>query len=319
MTRQEKIYDLLIIGGGPAGFSSAIYASRSQMSVLVIESMLSGGQIATTEKMENYPGFPDGVNGMEFGQLLEKQARTFGSEMVLATVTGVSLQERIKQVHTTEGTFRGRSVVIATGTRSRPLGVPGEEELKGKGVSYCATCDGFFYQERTVMVVGGGDSALEEALVLTKFASKVYVVHRREELRAIAILQERAHANSKIELILNTEVAKFNGDERLESVTLHNKVQNKTWDLPVDGLFLYVGLIPNTEFLAKAIEQNEHGYLLATEEMETSIAGVFVAGDLRVKSLRQVVTAVADGAIAAFSAAHYVDELNESERRQNDE
>lgn len=308
MTRQNNIYDMLVLGGGPAGFTAAIYASRSRLSVLVIEQMLSGGQIATTDKMENYPGFPGGISGFEFGQLLEEQARNFGTEMVLATVEAVSLHSKIKEVKTSEGTFRGRTLLLTTGTRSKPLNVPGEKELKGKGVSYCVTCDGAFFTGRDVMVVGGGDSALEEALVLTKFASKVYLVHRRKELRAIGLLQERVRTNPKIELILDTEVQNINGTEHVESVTLYNHAQNKKWDLQVDGIFMYVGHAPNTEFLAGQLEQNEDGYIITNDEMVTSVPGVFAAGDIRVKKLRQVVTAVSDGAIAAVGAVRYFDE-----------
>jgi len=307
MTRQEKLYDMLVLGAGPAGLSAAIYAARARLSVLVIEEMLSGGQIATTEKVENYPGFPDGIGGMELGQLLEEQARNFGAEMALATVEKVVLAGDIKEVHTTEGVFRGKTLLIATGTRSRPLGVPGEEELRGRGVSYCVTCDGSFFQDRKVMVVGGGDSALEEAIVLTKFASKVYLVHRRNEFRAFGILVDRVMQHPKIEIILNTVVRKINGKESVESVTLHNVEQNKTWDIPVDGVFLYVGLLPNTEFLGDSLEKTSQGYLITSDAMETSVPGVFAAGDIREKGLRQVVTAVADGAVAAISAAKYLD------------
>lgn len=316
MTRQEKIYDLLILGAGPAGLTAAIYGARARLSVLVIEQMLSGGQIATTEKVENYPGFPEGIGGLELGQLLEEQARNFGAEMVLATVEGVSLKGEFKEVRTTEGVFRGRTLLIATGTRSRPLGVPGEEELKGRGVSYCVTCDGSFFQDKTVMVVGGGDSALEEALVLTKFAAKVYIVHRRGELRAIRILQERVQKNPKIEIIYNTVVKEIKGRDHVESVTLHNVVQNKTWDVPIDGIFLYIGLIPNTDYLNGDLERNEQGYLITSDSMETSVPGVFAAGDVREKGLRQVVTAVADGAVAAISAAKYLDQLTEKEEKK---
>ncbi|NLM45679.1 MAG: thioredoxin-disulfide reductase [Firmicutes bacterium] len=308
MTRQDTIYDLLIIGGGPAGLTAAVYASRSRMSVLVIESMLSGGQIATTEMLDNYPGFPDGIGGMDFGQLLEAHARKFGAEMVLATATGASLQGEIKTVETTEGTFRGRTVLLATGARSRPLGAPGEEELKGKGVSYCATCDGFFYTDRVVAVVGGGDSALEEGMYLTKFAKKVYIIHRRYQLRAIDYLQEKAKANPKIELLLDTVVESINGRDHVESVTLFHKGENKTWELPVDGVFMYVGLVPNTEFLKNSVALDEKGYILTNENMETSVSGVYAAGDVRQKALRQVVTAVADGAVAAVMAGRYLDE-----------
>jgi len=316
MTRQDKLYDMLIIGGGPAGLTAAIYAARATMSVLVIESALSGGQAAATESLENYPGFPDGIGGIEFGQLLEAQARNFGAEMVLANVESMSVDGGIKEVHTTEGTFRGRTLLIASGTRSRTLDVPGEEELKGKGVSYCATCDGFFYQDREILVVGGGDSALEEGMYLTKFAAKVYIVHRRDQLRAVNLLQEKAKANPKIEFILETEVKEIKGTDRVESVVLHHKGQNKTWEMPIDGIFMYVGLIPNTEFLADSIEVDAYGYVLTNEEMETSVPGVFAAGDVRQKSLRQVVTAVADGAIAAVRAGQYVDEMKEKEAKQ---
>ena len=307
MTRQEKVYDLLVLGGGPAGLTAAIYGARSRLSVLVIEQMLSGGQIATTEKVENYPGFPQGIGGMELGQLLEEQARNFGTEMALATVEKVVINGDVKEIHTTGGTFRGRTLIIATGTRSKPLGVPGEEELKGRGVSYCVTCDGAFFQDSNVMIVGGGDSALEEALVLTKFASKIYIVHRRDQLRAVRILQERAESNPKIEIIYNTVVKKINGKSNVESVTLQDIAQNKTWDVAVEGVFLYVGLIPNTDFLDGDLSRNEHGYLVTGNAMETAVPGVFAAGDVREKSLRQVVTAVADGAVAAISASKYLD------------
>lgn len=313
MTRQETLYDLIVLGGGPAGLTAAIYGSRSRMSVLVIEEMLSGGQIATTEKVENYPGFPEGIGGLELGQLLEDQARNFGAQMALATVERVSLAGNIKEVHTTEGIFRSKTLLIATGTRSRPLDVPGEKELKGRGVSYCVTCDGAFFQDRKVVIVGGGDSALEEALVITKYAAKVYVVHRRGELRAVGILQDRVIANAKIEVVLNAVVKKINGKTQVESVTVYDKVQDKTWDIAAEGVFLYVGLLPNTEFLAGQLQQNEHGYLVTTDAMESSVPGVYAAGDLREKGLRQVVTAVADGAIAAIQAAKYLDELSQKE------
>lgn len=308
MLRQDKTYDMLVLGGGPAGFTAAIYASRSRLSVLVIEQMLSGGQIATTDKMENYPGFPGGISGFEFGQLLEEQARSFGTEMILATVEAISLNGGIKEVKTSGGIFQGRTLLLTTGTRPRLLDVPGEKELKGRGVSYCVTCDGAFFTDRDVMVVGGGDSALEEAMVLTKFAAKVYLVHRREGLRAIGVLQDRVRANPKIEIILNTEVQKINGAERVESVTLYNHEQNRKWDVQVDGIFMYVGLTPNTDFLEGQLELSEEGYIITNDEMETSVSGIFAAGDIRAKKLRQVVTAVSDGAIAAVGAAKYLDE-----------
>lgn len=309
MNRQEVLYDLIILGAGPAGLTAAMYAARSRMSVLVIEEMLSGGQIATTNKVENYPGFPKSIGGLELGQLLEEQARNFGANMVLASIVGVTLSGDIKLVQTSNGSFQGKTLLVATGTRSRVLRVPGEKELKGKGVSYCATCDGAFYQGKEVMVVGGGDSALEEALFMTKFASRVYFVHRRGQLRAIGILQERVINHPNIELVLNTEIIKINGTDTVESVTLNDTMQNKTWDVVVEGVFLYVGLIPNIEFLNGELVLNEDGYLITTDAMETTVPGVFAAGDIREKVLRQVVTAASDGAIAATSAARYLDEI----------
>lgn len=311
MTRQDTVYDMLVLGGGPAGLTCAMYAARARLSVLVVEQMISGGQIATTERVENYPGFPQGIGGMELGQLLEDHARAFGAQMVLAAVEKAEIMGPVKVVHTSEGVFRGKTLVIATGTRSRALGVPGESEFKGRGVSYCVACDGAFFQDKPVLVVGGGDSALEEALVLTKFASKVYLVHRRNELRAIGILQDRVRKNDKIEVILNTVVKEIKGSDFVESVTLHNHAENKTWDVKVDGVFLYVGLIPNSEFVKDQLQLNGQGYIITSAGMETSVPGVFAAGDVREKGLRQVVTAVADGAIAALSAAKYLDEQKE--------
>ncbi|MCW3491700.1 thioredoxin-disulfide reductase [Dethiobacter alkaliphilus] len=308
MTKQNKVYDLIVLGAGPAGLTGAIYAARSQMSVLVIEQILSGGQISTTERVENYPGFPQGIEGIELGQLLEQQARRFGTEMALANVEKVHLEQDVKEVITTEGSFYAKTILIATGASPRPLGVPGEEEFRGRGVSYCATCDAAFFTDKEVVVVGGGDSALEEALVLSKVVAKVYLVHRREDFRAISVLQDRVRNNPKIELILNTVVEKINGNQFVESLTLRNTKENNIWDLSAEGIFLYVGLKPNTDCLGNSLISNKHGYLVTDESMETTIPGVFAAGDIREKVLRQVVTAVADGAIAAVSAAKYLDE-----------
>lgn len=306
MVSQDNIYDLVVLGAGPAGLTGAIYAARSRMSVLIIEQMLSGGQIAATEEVENYPGFPYGVEGFELGQLFEQQARRLGAKMISTHVEQVSLNASIKEVKTTEGTFYGRTTLIATGASPRPLGVQGEEKFKGRGVSYCATCDAAFFENKEVVVVGGGDSALEEALVLSKFVSKVYLVHRREDFRAISILQDRVRNNPKIQLILSTVVEKINGIDFVESVTLKDLQENKVWDLPIDGVFLYVGIKSNTDYLDSSLKSNEHGYLITNESMETALPGVFAAGDIREKVLRQVVTAVADGAVAAVSAANYL-------------
>jgi thioredoxin reductase (NADPH) len=305
----KTTYDLVILGAGPAGLTGAIYAARSRMSVLVIEQMLSGGQIATTEEVENYPGFPYGIDGIELGQLFEQQARRLGANIVLANIEAIQLKGKIKEVNTTEGTFYGKTILIATGASPRPLGVQGENEFRGRGVSYCATCDAAFFEDKTVAVVGGGDLALEEALVLSKFASTVYLVHRREDYRAINILKERIGKNPKIKPILSTTVEKINGEDFVKSVTLRNTKNNEVWDLPVDGVFLYVGLKPNVDYLDSYLKRSEQGYLITNDSMETNSPGVFAAGDIREKRLRQVVTAVADGAVAAISAASFLDDL----------
>jgi len=308
----EGIYDIVIIGGGPAGLTAGLYAARGRMSVLLLESLAVMGQATMTEMIENYPGVENAA-GFDLISMFKKQAETFGLECCQATVTGVSLREKegipVWHVESDNGTWEALSVVIASGARPRKLGVSGEEEFLGKGVSYCATCDGAFFRGKDIVVVGGGDTAVQEALFLTRFAEKVTLVHRRERLRATKILQERVLANKKIEFVWESVLESINGGEKVEKVSVRNiKADSKT-DIPCDGVFVFVGWEPNTGFAEEVAELDKKGYIVTDSEMRTSHDGVFAAGDCREKLLRQVVTACGDGATAAFSAQHYVEEL----------
>lgn len=301
-------YDVIIIGGGPAGLAAGLYAGRAKLKTLLLEQMLAGGQAATTDLIENYPGAPEGTTGPQLTERMEEQAKKFGVEFLMAQVTGVDLKGREKTVITSEGSYRGKTVIIATGATHKKLGCPGEEEFTGRGVSYCATCDGAFYEDLPVAVVGGGDSAITEALYLTKFASRVYVIHRRDALRATKVVQDKAFAEPKIEFIWNSVVEEIKGGEMVEEVRLKNIKTGTLQDLPVKGVFVYVGLVPNTEFLKGQVKLDERGYIPVTANMETNVPGVFAAGDVTVKLLRQVVTAVGDGATAAVAAEKYIEE-----------
>ncbi|MDK2924788.1 MAG: thioredoxin reductase [Bacillota bacterium] len=301
-------YDVIIIGGGPAGLAAGLYAGRAKLKTLLLEQMLAGGQAATTDLIENYPGAPEGITGPQLTERMEEQAKKFGVEFLMAQVTGVDLKGREKVVITSEGNYKGKTVIIATGATHRKLGCPGEEEFTGRGVSYCATCDGAFYEDLPVAVVGGGDSAITEALFLTKFASRVYVIHRRDTLRATKVVQDKAFAEPKIEFIWNSVVEEIKGGEMVEEVRLKNVKTGALQDLPVKGVFIYVGLVPNTEFLKGQVKLDERGYIPVSANMETDVPGVFAAGDVTVKLLRQVVTAVGDGATAAVAAEKYIEE-----------
>jgi thioredoxin reductase (NADPH) len=301
----ENTYDLLILGAGPAGLAAAIYGCRANLRVLVFEQMLAGGEIASTDRLDNYPGFPEGIGGADFGQLLEQQARRFGAEIVSATVEEASLGGEVKKVITSRGSFYARAIIIATGTVPRLLGVPGEEKLRGRGISFCATCDGPFFRGKKIAVVGGGDAALQEALFLTRFTEQIFLIHRRDELRAVPYLQERVFEQPRIKILWDTIVKGFYGDNKIEKIALENVKSSQTSDLPVDGVFLYIGRAPNTGFF-QGVEMDDRGYIITSEEMETSLPGVFAAGDVRRKFLRQVVTAASDGAIAAMMAVRYM-------------
>lgn len=299
-------YDTIIIGGGPAGLSAAIYGARGRLKTAMFESLIVGGQINVTSEVENYPGFEEALAGIDLTDRMRKQAERFGAEVHYAEVTAVGLEGLCKIVETGEGSFRAKSIILCTGAHPRLLNVTGEERLTGRGVSYCATCDGALYRDKVVAVVGGGDSAIEEAMFLTRFASKVYIIHRREELRAQQIIQQRAFENPKMEFIWNTVIQEIKGETRLEALELYNRKTQQISFLKADGLFIYVGILPNSALLESRLDLDPGGFVLTDEYMHTNIPGIFAAGDIRSKVLRQVVTACSDGAIAAWSAEKWI-------------
>ncbi len=301
-------YDLIILGGGPAGLSAGIYASRARINTLLIEKGVPGGQAAVTSHIENYPGFPEGVEGPDLGQRMKDQAVTFGLHVLSAIVSQVTVQGETKLVHTDHGVLRARALIVASGAQSVPLGVKGELEMRGRGVSYCATCDGAFFHDAVVAVVGGGDSAIEEAIYLTRFAKEVIVIHRRNALRATRILQDRALTHPKVRMMWDSVVDEVAGENVVQSLVVRNVKTGAKSNVAVDGVFVYVGQKPNTEFLGNALKLDERGYIVTNEEMETSAPGVFAAGDVRAKTLRQVITACADGALAAVNADKFLQE-----------
>ena len=314
MAQEETtVYDVGIIGAGPAGLTAAIYACRAGLSTIVWERMAPGGQAATTFRIENYPGFAQGIDGPELMMRMEEQARRFGATIVAGeanAVIGSGTGEPFT-VLTNEGPARARSVIVAVGTREKPLDVPGEKEFRGRGVSYCATCDGAFFKGKKVIVVGGGDSAITEAIMLAKLASRVTVIHRRDSLRAAYQLRQRAFAEQKISFIWDSVVTSIEGTDRMERVIVRNMKTGEMSTVEADGLFVYVGLIPNTSFLKGFLELDPAGYVKTDEMMRTSVPGVFAAGDCRVKGLRQVVTAAGDGALAAVSAQMFLETQSE--------
>jgi thioredoxin reductase (NADPH) len=300
-------YDLIIAGGGPAGLTAGLYAARAMLRTLLLEKMTPGGQAATTFHIENYPGFPEGISGPDLAQAMENQAKKFGLEVTYGDVKKMSFQEPLWQVEYEDQKFLAKAVIVASGVEPRKLGVPGEETLRGRGVSYCATCDGPFFKDQEIGVVGGGDSAVEEALYLTRFAAKIHLVHRRNALRAEKIIQERAFQNPKIQFLWDTIVTKVVGDSGVEGLELQNVKTKALRTLKVGGVFLYVGSLSNTEFLKGVVNLDEQGYVVTDDQMATSAPGIFAAGDVRKKLLRQIATAVGDGAMAAFAAGQYIE------------
>jgi thioredoxin reductase (NADPH) len=303
----QKVYDVIIIGGGPAGMTAALYASRSRLSTLLIESGIYGGQITTTELIENYPGFPEGITGEELSRVMEAQVKRFVVETVNDEVTGIKLEGGMKVVTTHESTLYAKALIICTGTEYRRLGVPGEDTMIGKGVSFCATCDGAFFKDSKIVVVGGGDSALTEALYLTRFAKELVIIHRRDALRATKIYQERALAHPKIKFLWNSVVQEIKGDKTVKSIVVKNVKTDEVKEHETEGVFLFVGIIPKTKFLKGLVKMDEDGYILTNENCETSVEGIFAAGDCRKKLLRQITTAVGDGATAAIAAERYLE------------
>ena len=300
----EKVYDVIIIGGGPGGYTAALYTSRAGLDTLLLEKLSAGGQMALTSQIDNYPGFENGVDGFELAEKMQAGAERFGARTELAEVYSVELQDKIKKVETSEGTFFSKTVVISTGASPRELGVEKEQQLVGRGVNYCAACDGMFYKGKTVAVVGGGNSAAADALLLSRICEKVYVVHRRNELRATKVYHEPLMQAENVEFCWDSVVTELLQEERFNGVRLKNVKTEEESELSVDGIFISVGRKPVTDFLAGQVELDGAGYIVADESTRTNIPGVFAVGDVRTKVLRQVVTAVADGA----NASHYIDE-----------
>ncbi len=300
-------YDLVIVGGGPAGLTAGIYASRARLKTVLLEKGVPGGQIATTDRVENFPGFPEGLKGMELAELFEKQARSFGLEIKnLVEVKTFRPAEAGYEIETSEGKAYSKTILIATGASPNRLGVEGEKEFTGRGVSYCATCDGAFFKDKKVMVVGGGDSAIEEALYLARIAAEVTVVHRRDALRATKILQERAFENPKIKFIWNSHLIKIKGEGKVSSVVVKNKLTQDEQELKMDGVFIYIGLKPNSDWVPEGIRRDEKGFILTDENLMTSWKGVFAAGDVRANQLKQAIIASAEGALAAHLAEKFI-------------
>ena len=305
---EERIHDVIIIGAGPAGMTAAVYASRANLDTIMLERGVPGGQMADTEAIENYPGF-ESILGQELSTKMFEHAKKFGAEYVYGDVKGITDHGNYKEVDLGSKTLKAKTIIIATGAEYKKLGIPGEEELTGRGVSYCAVCDGAFYRDREVVVIGGGDSAVEEGMYLTRFANKVTIIHRRDKLRAQKILQDRAFQNEKIEFIWDTVVEEINGkDGKVESVSIKNVKTGETSEFATDGVFVYIGTVPLSEPFKSLGIVDEEGYIPTNENMETKVPGVFAAGDVRVKDLRQVVTATGDGSIAAEQAAKYIEE-----------
>ncbi len=302
----DRIYDVLIIGGGPGGYTAALYAARAGLSALVLEKLSAGGQMALTNQIDNYPGFEDGVDGFELGEKMQQQAQRFGAETEYAEVYEADLAATPKAVKTSEGEFFGRTVIIATGASPRELGLAEEQSLVGRGVAYCAACDGMFYKGKTVVVVGGGNSAAADAMLLSRVAEKVIVVHRRDTLRATKIYHQPLMNAENVEFCWNSTVEEILHDGKVTGVRVKDVKSGETKEIRCDGVFVSIGRKPATELFKGQLHLDGNGYIVADESTKTNIAGVFVVGDVRTKRLRQVVTAVSDGAVAAFMAEEYL-------------
>ncbi len=302
---EKKIYDLIIFGGGPAGFTAALYGVRAGLSVVILEKMMLGGEIVSTDRLDNFPAFPEGLSGSEFGMLLQQQAENINIPVHNTEIERVDFSGDTKKVFTSGSEYAGKTVLIATGTEPNLLGAKGEKELLGRGVSYCATCDGAFFRNREVAVVGGGNAALEETIFLDRFASKIYLIHRRDRFRGVKGLQDKVMSLPGVEILWNTTVSKIEGTSKLEGLKINEKGKERF--LKVDGVFIYAGRKANAPFLpVEGLELDRNGFIVTSDKMETSVPGVYAAGDIRKKFLRQVITAAADGAIAATAVAQFI-------------
>ena len=306
--KMNREYQVIIVGSGPAGLSAAMYTGRSRLNTLLVEKGVAGGRLNEAELIENYPGFPEGISGLELTQQMHKQAEKYGMEILTAEVSGIELEDKQKVVKTTQGNFKSKAVIITCGSNHITMNVPGEKEYTGKGVSYCATCDAYFFRDRPVAVVGGGNAAINEALYLTKFASKVVVIHRRGELRATPVVQEKALAEPKMEFLWNTVVEEVEGKDTVTRLKLHNVQTGEKSTLDTEGVFVAIGIKPATDIFKGTLALDDGGYIIVNDKMETSIPGIFAAGDIRSNSIRQVIAAASDGAIAAVHAEKFVSE-----------
>jgi len=303
----NKEYDVVIIGGGPAGLTAGIYAARDRLSSLLLDNGAIGGNMNNAETIDNYPGFPDGVSGAELTGLMHRQATRYDLETAFAEAKSISIEGDKKIVKTSAGDFSARALIIAAGSERVRLGVPGEDEFRGRGVSYCATCDGPLFRGKTLAVVGGGNTAIYEALHLANFASKVFVIHRRDQLRATTVVQEKARAEASIDFILESVVKAIKGDDFVDKLVLQNVKTGRQSGLKVDGVFISIGLKPNTDFIKDLLPLDKQGHIITDGHMKTEIAGIFVAGDIRSGSIRQVISAAGDGAVAAISAKKFIE------------
>lgn len=308
---EQKISDVIIIGGGPGGYTAALYSARANLKTMVIEKLSAGGQMATTSQVDNYPGFEEGVNGFELGEKMRQGAERFGVESLFAEVESVDLSAQPKVIHTSDGDYFARTVILATGANPREMGLEEEQKLKGRGVAYCATCDGMFYRNKTVVVVGGGNTAVADALFLSKICNKVYLVHRRDQLRASKSYMSALKQSLNIEFIWNAKVKEILHDKKVTGVVTEDIESGDTIKVACDGVFVVIGRIPNTDLFKGQLELDGGGYIAADETTKTNLPGVFAVGDVRTKPLRQIVTATADGAVASKFAEEYIDMLSE--------
>ncbi|MBF0467446.1 MAG: thioredoxin-disulfide reductase [Desulfamplus sp.] len=307
---KQTDYDLVIVGGGPAGLTAGIYAARARMNVVLYEKAAPGGQVIVSDWIENYPGFPDGISGYDLGEKMLNQAKNLGLNIEIEDVTSIQVDGEIKTVNLGKKSVSTKTVIIVSGASPKKLNI-GESQFMGKGVSFCATCDGPFFRDKTVVAVGGGDTAVQESIFLTKFVKKLYLIHRRGELRATKILQERAHKNDKIEIVWDSVVSGMDGLFAVENVRVRNIKTGEEKDIKAQGCFIWIGITPNTAFLGDVLKMDDGGFIYTNENMETSVPGIFAAGDVRTTPLKQIVTAVGDAAIAVMSAEHYIENMQD--------
>jgi thioredoxin reductase (NADPH) len=310
----EQTRDVAVIGGGPAGLTAGLYLCRGKIDTVLLEQVLTGGQAVNSPLIENYPGFPDGISGAELVERMKQQVDRFGLEVkTFSPAIKLSLDGHVKVLSLEDGEIRANAVIIATGRSPRKMGIPGEEEYAGRGLCFCATCDGPLFKDRVIMVIGGGDAAVEEALHLTRFGSKVILVHRRDELRASPYLQERALSEPKLEFMWNSEIAEIKGDQLVKSAVIRNNVTGESTEVPVAGIFFYVGNVPNSAFVSDEVELDEAGYVVTDQNLESSVPGIFAAGDVRANRFKQVIIAAAEGALASAGAQRYLESIGARE------